>query len=547
MSAMNESPPSLAVVETRKPADVILHLTPLDQRQHRGLVGALDAAIRRVSAKLQPLFNLSSALDAACGVGTFSRTLAECGLHACGIDAREEQIAEARRRYPQLLFERAHLEDRGIVELRSFDFVVCFDLLHSLENPLLALQNLRALTGKCLLLESMCIPNDRPAMRLRDRSHTVGRDQTVVTWYLNEGSLVKMLYLVGFSYVYRLTPLPNHEDFRDTPDRARKRTVLLASTSSIDLAGFRLCPEPHEPENPWSTSAPARRSFLKRVARFTVSPLRRKYLAVALRMRRVFPEMPIPLRLPFGVWWLAQDGALDHDLMYDGFEGEERRVVRRFLRPGMTVVDIGAHHGLYTLLASKCVGRKGRVIAFEPSPREFARLAQHVRFNRCSNVTLQQCALGDHCGEADLFQVDGFRDWGNSLRRPDVPEPTRTLRVPLRTLDHFVAAGGIARVDFIKLDAEGAELSVLEGARSLLQSALRPVILAEVEDRRTRPWGYAAREIIHCLAAWNYRWLALSESGALYPALLNEDSYDGNFLAVPAERVDELGPFPRTD
>ena len=142
---------------------------------------------------------------------------------------------------------------------------------------------------------------------------------------------------------------------------------------------------------------------------------RQKYLTLAQRARRLFPEMPIPLRLSFGAWWLAEKGALDQDLMHNSFEEQEIAFVKRLLRPGMTVLDIGAHHGLYTLLTSKCVGRSGRVIAFEPSPREFARLSKHIRVNRRSNVLLEPCALGNESGEADLYQVEGFRELGQQL------------------------------------------------------------------------------------------------------------------------------------
>ncbi|MGB9467190.1 MAG: FkbM family methyltransferase, partial [Candidatus Acidiferrum sp.] len=214
--------------------------------------------------------------------------------------------------------------------------------------------------------------------------------------------------------------------------------------------------------------------------------------------------------------------------------------VQRLLRPGMTVVDIGAHHGLYTLLAAKRVGRQGRVIAFEPSPRECRRLAKHLRLNRCTNVDVETCAVGNVTGEADLYWVDGFRDWGNSLRPPEVPEPTRRVRVPVRTLDDVLAERGIDHVDFIKLDTEGGEMAVLEGAKRLLQTAPRPAILAEVEDVRTRPWGYQAREIIQLLARWNYRWFALCETGTLYPSSPDEESYDANFVALPVERTGEF-------
>jgi len=61
-----------------------------------------------------------------------------------------------------------------------------------------------------------------------------------------------------------------------------------------------------------------------------------------------------------------------------------------------------------------------------------------------------------------------------------------------------------------------------------------------VEDVRTRPWGYPAREIMQLLARWNYRWFALSEMGTLYPASPDDESYDANFVALPNERAEEF-------
>ncbi|MGB6900678.1 MAG: FkbM family methyltransferase [Candidatus Acidiferrum sp.] len=541
MSVIHRVPPAFAeVAEPRVHAEFTLKLTPFDQRQYRRLIAARAETIQRVVGRLKEAFALGSALDAGCGVGFFSKTLADCGLNVCGFDGRAENIAEARKRFPQVPFETADIEDAGIRELGRFDFVLCCGLLYHLENPLMAMRNLRALTGKCLLVDSMCIPEEKPSMLLREEPRSDDQSLTDVACYPSEGSLVKMLYRAGFEMVYRVTPLPKHDDFQDTAEHTRKRTVLLASTAAVDVAGFRLYGEPRETQDPWSKVAQVRASVPQRIRRFLASPARRKYITVALRARRVFPRMPIPLRLGFGAWWLAEKGELDHELMYNGFEETEMRFVQQLLRPGMTVLDIGAHHGLYTLLASKRVGRSGRVIAFEPSPRECRRLAKHVRVNRCSNVEMEACALGDEQRDADLFVVDGGRDWGNSLRPPAVPERTRRVRVPVRKLDDVLTEHGIDRVDFIKLDAEGGELGVLQGARKLLQTAPRPAILAEVEDIRTRPWGYAAREIMQLLARWNYRWFALSEMTTLYPISPDEDSYDANFVALPDERAEEF-------
>jgi hypothetical protein len=246
---------------------------------------------------------------------------------------------------------------------------------------------------------------------------------TDIAYYPSERGLIKMLYRAGFAFVYRLSPLPDHDDFRDTREHRRKRTVLFASVVPIDLFGFRLCQEDRETHDPWTKlSAPV--TMPRRLTRFMALPTRQKYFALANRLRRKLPELPIPWRLPFGAWWLAEHGELDHKLMNGGFENTEMRFVEKLLRPGMVVLDIGAHHGLYSLLCSKAIGRKGRVVAIEASPRECARLARHLRINKCANVHVESCAVDSEAGFADLFVVDGPFDWGNSLRPPALSEST---------------------------------------------------------------------------------------------------------------------------
>jgi FkbM family methyltransferase len=215
----------------------------------------------------------------------------------------------------------------------------------------------------------------------------------------------------------------------------------------------------------------------------------------------------------------------------------------------MTALDIGAHHGIYTLLMSKLVGPKGKVIAFEPSVRESRRLEKHIFLNRCLNVSVQPYAIGKQAGWQDLYLVEGIEDWCNSLRPPMVAEVTTTVPVRIRSLDDSLALMGVSRVNFIKLDVEGAELEAFQGAYKLLHGAHRPVILAEVQDVRTRPWGYEAREIVRLLANVGYQWHMFEAGGFLRPICGTALRYDGNLVALPAERVAEFQSFmrPRID
>ncbi|MEM3484205.1 MAG: FkbM family methyltransferase [Candidatus Methanomethyliaceae archaeon] len=288
-----------------------------------------------------------------------------------------------------------------------------------------------------------------------------------------------------------------------------------------------------------------------RLRRFLRKPWSEKARSIRCRFKRLWnrllPSLPLPVRLPFGGWWLAWNDVCGDAIFNGNFEEPERRFVERFLGLGMTVLDIGAHHGFYTLLASFKVGSRGRVVAFEPSPRERKKLLWHLWLNRCKNVQVENSALGSYNGEAQLFLVDG-RDTGcNSLRKPNVAEPVHPVRVPVMRLDDYLRQRGIERIDFVKMDVEGAELEVLKGATQLLRHRPRPVWLVEVYWVRTEPWGYQAAEIVRFLEVFGYSWFVPQLEGHLVPVACDQERFDGNFVAVPEERLGEIQPLVNGD
>ena len=289
-----------------------------------------------------------------------------------------------------------------------------------------------------------------------------------------------------------------------------------------------------------TTSSNTREGIFVRARRFFQKPRREKLKSLYARWSRVFPSVPLPVRLPFGAWFLARNDYMSGAVIYGEFEPAERAFVSRFLQAGMTSLDIGAHHGLYTLLASKRVGPNGRVFAFEPSPRERKALRWNVGLNRCKNVVIEGLALGNEEGERSLYVVNGHETGCNSLRPPALSGATSPVAVRVSSLDQWLGAHKVKTVDFIKLDVEGGELSVLQGAQRLLESAPRPVILAEVQDIRTQPWGYRAREIISFLSGKGYRWFSISAGGSLVPLEVSAETFDGNFVACPEESESTL-------
>ena len=129
---------------------------------------------------------------------------------------------------------------------------------------------------------------------------------------------------------------------------------------------------------------------------------------------------------------------------------------------------------------------------------------------------------------------------GNSLRAPVVFEPTFEIPVQVCPVDDVLLKLGISRVDFIKLDVEGTELSALKGFARLLRGVARPAILVAVRDIRTQPWGYPSREIVEYLKRAGYRWFELNADGSLRPTANDLENYDANLVALPGEREREF-------
>jgi FkbM family methyltransferase len=282
-----------------------------------------------------------------------------------------------------------------------------------------------------------------------------------------------------------------------------------------------------------SDNPPNDHGFVARARRFLKKPLSEKVTTVVFHG---LLNVQHPVRLPSGARWIPRGDHVGGPAQEGKFEPAELAFVEAFLRPGMTALDIGAHNGLYSLLASKKVGPRGRVISFEPSPRERKALRLNLALNWMRNVSVQGMALGSEAGEADFYLVEGYATGCNSLRPPAVESETRKLRVKTISLDEFLRDRRIHRVDFIKLDTEGAELEILRGARKLLSAPPRPVLLVEVSEIRTAPWGYSAREILRFMEQLEYLWFGIRADGSLAELQPGHDLCDTNLVAVPKEQ-----------
>jgi FkbM family methyltransferase len=162
------------------------------------------------------------------------------------------------------------------------------------------------------------------------------------------------------------------------------------------------------------------------------------------------------------------------------YERWETRTVRRHLRPGMTVIDVGANVGYFTLLAARQVGSWGRVIAVEPSAPAADRLATTVRENGLGQVHLLRCGLGRASGRGVLSEPS-LQNHTPSM----VGSHGRSgVIVSLRTLDEVADSYSVGQVDLLKVDVEGYEPEVFAGASRLLAERRIRAILCEFNE----PW-----------------------------------------------------------
>jgi FkbM family methyltransferase len=166
-------------------------------------------------------------------------------------------------------------------------------------------------------------------------------------------------------------------------------------------------------------------------------------------------------------------------------EASLTRVLAETLRPGMTFVDVGAHYGYHSLVASLIVGPTGAVFALEPSRSVLPLLTANT--GGAGNVTVDGVAASDRNGTAELRDF-GRRHSALSTLFPTARVPPRERRrlqpqvysVPCTTLDDHLAAAG-AHGDFVKIDAEGSELDILRGMRRVLREDA-PVVALETGD-----------------------------------------------------------------
>jgi len=286
-----------------------------------------------------------------------------------------------------------------------------------------------------------------------------------------------------------------------------------------------------------------------RIESFLQRPWEEKVLTARFFFRKGLAKIPyalVPVRMKMSsseeiqFWWSYLVPHFDATLGFFDYRGHDLgdlRFLWRNLKPGAVFLDIGAHHGVYSVVAAKKLGANGIVAAFEPSVREYRRLRMHLRLNRLGSVRAEPLALGSAACTQKFFQITNGDNTRGGFRPPASEDRISEISVETVRLDDYVSQFPLTRVDFVKLDVEGGEREVLRGASSVL-TKFRPIFICEVLDATTQVWGYKAREIIQMLESLDFAWFDIRSNGSIVPHKIREHYPEiRNYVAVPKEKM----------
>ena len=187
---------------------------------------------------------------------------------------------------------------------------------------------------------------------------------------------------------------------------------------------------------------------------------------------------------------------------YGTYEELESKIMEEKIEMGNIVVDVGANIGLHTLNMARIVGNTGQVFAFEPDPSNFEILKKNVKINNYRNIILEQKAVGDKHGRTTLYQSDHP---GKHRIFPQTEQAKSQVQVELTNLDNYFDFDMIDKINFIKIDVEGLEFSVLKGMKNILKNSKKIKILFEFMPENTMEAGFTPIELLNYLTSNDFK------------------------------------------
>ena len=200
---------------------------------------------------------------------------------------------------------------------------------------------------------------------------------------------------------------------------------------------------------------------------------------------------------------------IDNSIYYQGcFEPMTVRIIKKYVKSGMTVIDIGANVGCHTVRFAKQVGASGKVIAFEPTKYAYEKLKKNVALNMLKNTVLEKSALSDKSVKKQMVQFKSSYPLDNKVKRAkDI--------ISITTLDEYVSKHNVGKVDFIKLDVDGFEYKIIRGAMKTIKMN-KPIIITEIGVSTLKNAGDDINDLIGTLSRIGYRFYSDKNQSEFY-------------------------------
>lgn len=233
---------------------------------------------------------------------------------------------------------------------------------------------------------------------------------------------------------------------------------------------------------------------------------------------------------------LQKHNRLTAFILLENFEEPELEYVSHFLKEGDIVFEIGANIGLHALTEALVVGDNGKVFAFEPAPETFSLLQENIVLNGFTNIKAFNIGLSNTQAVSDLNISKNYDAWNTLVDKTKLPDNKdifeKTVEVTLDTLDNFIEKNKIdsKKIAMIKIDVEGWEKFVLEGARCLL-SDFAPLLMVEFDENNTWAAGYTGQDLYKKITEFGYSIFRLHD-GYLFEEPIQLHYSSQNLFAV---------------
>ena len=227
------------------------------------------------------------------------------------------------------------------------------------------------------------------------------------------------------------------------------------------------------------------------------------------------------------------------ELLRREYDRNEMEAMSLLVHEGDTALDVGANVGTYSVYLSRLCGPRGKVFAFEPVEETFWELCETLALNRCENVVPVRAAVSNRTAHAtmNLFEPR-FSPWNTfgmpCMTAPDGSKvkPSKSVQVPTITLDEFCEPRQIEKVDFLKVDVEGFEASVFEGAEKFFREHRIGTVCFEVSQAPLRGANAKSCDAFRALERHGYKAYLFSAKTRAFEGPVHDSAEEfANFFA----------------